>query len=388
MSYLIYNNQRVINPLGKYLTGVPVISGPMDFAGTNYVLLDPSTGAIDLSGDKIVTWKMYIQSDTFLHFFHLGSDGQNMYAKIDGSDIIAGNFNGSGAGASGSLIKGSKLYGHILECTAVKSSSALEWLSIGGYYADNMSRGESGTPAQNYSRIGSNGVPGPTGLRNLNNGWVWDVQVNGIGAWNGYGTKSNQNSAWVDTIGTNDGSIIGTPDIKVLSLPTPSYDDWYMPSKDELNAMYVNLHSVSSSYGFSENIAYWSSSETSSTTVWGQSFSTGGQISTIAKTNNFLNRPVRSFTDSVGAYSLRDVGPAGGWIFYIDGTTYYEAAPEDNVPEGLGSNTGAKWSNITGTASGATGTGFGAGASNTSTIIGQTGHLYSVAKLCDLYLIQ
>src|SRR5688572_269315 len=44
-----------------------------------------------------------------------------------------------------------------------------------------------------------------------------------------------------------------------------------------------------------------------------------------------------------GAYSLRDIGPAGGWIFYInpnyktDGWRYIEAAPSDQSPKVWGS---------------------------------------------------
>jgi hypothetical protein len=80
----------------------------------------------------------------------------------------------------------------------------------------------------------------------------------------------------------------------------------------------------------------------------------------------------------VGDYSLRDIGPAGGWICYVDGgTTYYEAAPTDQaiVP----------WSNITGQEIGVTakGTAIGTGQANTTAIIGQVGHITSAAKLCD-----
>jgi hypothetical protein len=87
-------------------------------------------------------------------------------------------------------------------------------------------------------------------------------------------------------------------------------------------------------------------------------------------------RACRSFTANAGAYALRDVGPAGGLIFYIDGTTYYEAAPYDQ-------STSKAWSNITEMAIGGTGTAIGTGKQNTLDIINQAGHTDSAAKLCN-----
>ena len=56
------------------------------------------------------------------------------------------------------------------------------------------------------------------------------------------------------------------------------YDDWFLPSKDELNLMYVNLHQHGVG-GFTTSNTYWSSSEyeDSAYNVWVQNFSTGSQ---------------------------------------------------------------------------------------------------------------
>jgi len=64
------------------------------------------------------------------------------------------------------------------------------------------------------------------------------------------------------------------------------YSDWYLPSKDELNALYVNRASIG---GFIETI-YLSSTEFSSTTAMGLYF-LNGKWSTTSKIHNFL--PVR-----------------------------------------------------------------------------------------------
>jgi hypothetical protein len=71
-----------------------------------------------------------------------------------------------------------------------------------------------------------------------------------------------------------------------------------------------------------------------------------------------------------------DPGPAGGWIYYIDGTTYYEAAPEN------ANTTSVIWSNITNIT---VGTNLTDGETNTASIISQPGHITSAAQLCVDY---
>jgi len=96
----------------------------------------------------------------------------------------------------------------------------------------------------------------------------------------------------------------------------------------------------------------------------------------------------KDYTVTVTAhdYALRDTGPAGGLICYInanyatDGWHYLEAAPSDQ-------STSSTWSNITNLI-GTTGTAIGKGKANTAAIIGQAGHTASAAKLCDDLSIQ
>lgn len=161
-----------------------------------------------------------------------------------------------------------------------------------------------------------------------------------------------------------------------------TFNDWFLPSRDGVNAMYTNLH-LEGVGGF-ENLMYWSSSEKNATTAWGVIFSNGTVIED-GKSVEQNVRACRSFADIVGAYSLRDTGPSGGLIFYIDGagTTYYEAAPSDQAGAGI-----QKWSSVWFTLIGTTGTAIGTGQANTTAIIAQHGPGgNSAAKLCDDLII-
>ena len=74
------------------------------------------------------------------------------------------------------------------------------------------------------------------------------------------------------------------------------YDDWYLPSKNELGLMYMNLK-VDGLGGFGADW-YWSSSEYNDNSVWMQQFSDGSQDSAwnyINKPRNHSVRAIRQF---------------------------------------------------------------------------------------------
>jgi Protein of unknown function (DUF1566)/Invasin, domain 3 len=68
------------------------------------------------------------------------------------------------------------------------------------------------------------------------------------------------------------------------------YSDWYLPSRDELNKLYLNKRAVG---GF-ETYFYWSSSEDNAYYAWYQYFGVGSQYFDI-KFNYFHVRAVRAF---------------------------------------------------------------------------------------------
>ena len=73
---------------------------------------------------------------------------------------------------------------------------------------------------------------------------------------------------------------------------TVTYDDWFLPSKDELNQMYLNLKKNSLG-GFSDTF-YWSSSEDYTSDAWGENFNNGSQNFYYRYFNDRV-RPVRAF---------------------------------------------------------------------------------------------
>lgn len=85
------------------------------------------------------------------------------------------------------------------------------------------------------------------------------------------------------------------------------------------------------------------------------------------------------------SYSVGDIGPAGGLIFYdkgakSDGWEYLEAAPSDQ-------SAGIQWYNGTSVSTGATGTAIGTGRSNTDKIVSAQGSGSYAAEVCaDLTL--
>ena len=75
------------------------------------------------------------------------------------------------------------------------------------------------------------------------------------------------------------------------------FDDWFLPSMDELNLMYENLHKNglgSFAYYYYYYYYYWSSSESNAYDAWEQSFDYGNQDLN-GRSFGSRVRPVRAF---------------------------------------------------------------------------------------------
>ena len=78
--------------------------------------------------------------------------------------------------------------------------------------------------------------------------------------------------------------------LECLELNQNGYQDWYLPSLNELNLMYQNKTIIGGFLSFS----YWSSSESGATKAWFKNFTNGLQIRQV-KTAAYALRPVRRF---------------------------------------------------------------------------------------------
>jgi hypothetical protein len=164
------------------------------------------------------------------------------------------------------------------------------------------------------------------------------------------------------------------------------YGDWFLPSKGEMNQMYVNKSAIG---GFSAD-SYWSSSEGGDTFAWVQNFS-GSQYND-GKGSTYYVRPVRAFGATLalacadgGVCAVGDTGPGGGKVFYVHasgtfacGVTlsstckYLEAAPTSGTA--AWTDAPYAWSGNTSEAIGADaqGTAIGTGYKNTQAMVTQS----------------
>jgi hypothetical protein len=114
--------------------------------------------------------------------------------------------------------------------------------------------------------------------------------------WGCYGTLIGGTSTDLGTGAANTAAIVaGCSEAGIAAqicndLELNGYTDWYLPSKDELNKLYLSKNLIG---GFA-SAYYWSSSEDSSANAWEQTFSNGSK-SNYSKYYNNRVRAVRAF---------------------------------------------------------------------------------------------
>lgn len=70
------------------------------------------------------------------------------------------------------------------------------------------------------------------------------------------------------------------------------YDDWFLPSREELNLVYKNLSGGKLNFS---DIAYWSSSEDGSVDAWAKDMNSGKQLKFVQRKDHLCVRPIRAF---------------------------------------------------------------------------------------------
>jgi hypothetical protein len=116
-------------------------------------------------------------------------------------------------------------------------------------------------------------------------------------SWGCSGTSISGTSTAAGTGQANTTAIIngcGTAGIAARicnDLELNGYTDWFLPSKDELNMVYLNKDAI----GVFANWYYWSSSQYDAGTAWYQYLETGAQGSMFDKGNLYAVRAIRDF---------------------------------------------------------------------------------------------
>ncbi|MCL2597081.1 MAG: DUF1566 domain-containing protein [Paludibacter sp.] len=122
-------------------------------------------------------------------------------------------------------------------------------------------------------------------------------QSNGI-EWGGYGITTNAKDSIIGVGQNNSNAIIlaigsGNYAAKLCDdLVLNDSTDWFLPSRDELNQLYVNRFEIG---GFDESAFYWSSSEYTNNSAWAQNFSYSGPRYCAQKNQLYKVRAVRYF---------------------------------------------------------------------------------------------
>jgi len=167
-----------------------------------------------------------------------------------------------------------------------------------------------------------------------------------------------------------------------IDLVLNGYDDWYLPSRDELGVMYFSRATIG---GFAA-ASYWSSTENgaplSATYANYIDFNSGFPSGDLKNTTKRV-RPIRSFL-MIGelwgggriAYIFKPGDPG-----YVPGETHGLIAATADQSAGL------QWYNGSNTTTGAIATALGTGAANTTTIVTIQGAGSYAAKLCADYTI-
>ncbi len=126
--------------------------------------------------------------------------------------------------------------------------------------------------------------------------WVHPTDNSGGAIWGCQGTTTNatsltngeQNTTLIVGV-CNDATIAAR---KCADLVAYGYSDWYLPAKDELNALFTNRYTLGGFYT-QPGMVYWSSTESSSVWANAQNFNTGAQSTINQKSGACRVRCVR-----------------------------------------------------------------------------------------------
>ena len=209
---------------------------------------------------------------------------------------------GSGIGIFDTISALSYQYPHLLNpnTTYYVRAYTITENNISGYFGNEV----------NFTTL-SIGQAGPGGgivffdKGNANGGWQYleaAISDQGTGIEWGCYNPSTSISGTKSTVGSGEANTA----LIVAGCSAPSFaaklcdnlslggqSDWFLPSSDELNLMYKNLH-LNNQGNFNTSKVYWSSSQFNATLAWAVLIVNGNKIYT-DKNGTYIVRPVRAF---------------------------------------------------------------------------------------------
>lgn len=191
--------------------------------------------------------------------------------------------------------------------------AAIITLILGVFAFSGCDDGGTGTTASLYA-IGDTGPSGVGIVFYVTDGGLHGLEVAPVDqttgtAWstitNAYANGSTTLPVEIGTGSANTGTII-TQNSSALSAAilcrayrAAQEGDWFLPSKNELNAIWVNLvddgTGSNSGVGDLASASYWSSSEYDASNAWSQDFSSGTQFYGVKSYSYRRVRAVRAF---------------------------------------------------------------------------------------------
>ena|SRR5574344_280059 len=162
----------------------------------------------------------------------------------------------------------------------------------------------------------------------------WGLLGKKIGTSTSLGTGQNNTELIIKLLNTNE------PDAAAQmcrNLIINGFNDWFLPSLDEVYLMYSNLYLKN--IGSFNHMLYWSSSESKTNPLtsvfdFGEVTVNGGKEYPSSRNEKHQVRAIRAFSmnTNIREYQFGERGPAGGWIFFkqkkdMNSWSYLEAAP-------------------------------------------------------------
>ena len=264
-------------------------SAMLDVASTTQGMLVPRMTTTQRTGISSPAKGLLVYDSTLASFYYnSGTPASPSWTPLGGSSLPTGTtgaimyYNGSSwtglpAGTSGQVL---------IMSSGVPAWAPTTTLTIGQSYGGGkiaylLQSGDPGyDPAVQHGLIAA--------ASDQSTGIVWDPAGSpGFAAAGGTGIGTGKVNT--DNI-LNETNYSSTAANIARAYSGGGYTDWYLPSKDELNKLYINKTAMG---GFA-SAGYWSSSEYDASDAWYQFFSSGGQY-TYGKLYSRYVRAVRAF---------------------------------------------------------------------------------------------